>query len=405
MAKSVAVVGTLDTKGEEIAFVKDLIEEKGHRAIVIDGGTQGEPPFRPDISHEEVAEAGGTALKEVAVLSEGEAVKVMSKGAATIVQELHRGGRLDGIIALGGTMGTWLGLAAMKALPLGVPRLMVSSAAFTSFVTPDMVSGGQMMTDCVAGLWGLNVFSKAMLRNAVGAILGMVELYEPLIPEKPLIGITTLGFRAVNYVPRIKPMLEDRGYEVLVFHTQGPGGRDFERLIDEGVITAALDLSLVEIMDHLYGGFSGVEPKRLEAAGRKGIPQVVTPGNTCFLCITGTPETAPPYLKGRNMHLHNPNITAVMTTYEEKESFGKVLAQKLNSAKGPTAVLLPLQGTAEFDKPGGIFYDPEGRKACFRTLKEHIEPKIEVTELDMHINDPAFSEEVLAALDRLMKAG
>lgn len=403
MAKTIVIIGTLDTKGEEFRYVKELIQRRGHKTIVIDVGILGEPPFQPDIGHEEVAKAAGTTLKQIIALGgEAEAITVMTEGATKIAQQLYSEGRIDGVIALGGSMGTWLALAVMRSLPLGVPKLMVSTEAFSGFINPDMVGSGQMLTDCVAGLWGLNAISRVMLENAVSAITGMVENYREIVPQKPLIGITTLGVAAHNYTSQIRPLLESRGYEMAVFHI-GAGGRNLEPLIEEGLIAGVLDLCLMELTNYLCGTLWNGGPNRLEAAGRKGIPQVVAPGGVDFVCWAGTPETLPPRFRNRPMHMHNPNDTVVMTTTKEKARLGKLVAQKLNRATGPTAVLIPTRGFAESDRPGGAFYDPEGRRAFITALKRHIEPRVKVVELDAHINDPAFAQEAVTILDDMMK--
>ena len=226
MAKTIAVIGTLDTRGEEIKYVRELIERKGHKATVIDVGSLREPPFRPDISHDEVAKAAETTMKEVIALDEAKAVQVMAKGASIIAKQEYAAGRLDGVIALGATMGAWLGLEVMRGLPLEVPKLMVTTEAFTGYITLDMVSGGQAVTDYVAGLWGLNTISRVMLERAVGSITGMAEASRQIVPEKPLVGITSMGTAAFNYLAPIRPLLTERGYEIAVFDANGAGSGD-----------------------------------------------------------------------------------------------------------------------------------------------------------------------------------
>lgn len=403
MSKTIAIVGTLDTKGEELKYVKELIERRGYKTVVIDGGILGQPLFRPDISREQVAEAAGTNLKEVIALSgEGKAIAVMEKGAAKTVHELYSSGRLDGIIALGGTMGTWLGLGVMRTLPLYFPKLMVSTVAFTHFITAEMVAKGQMMAECVAGLWGLNVICKATLDTAVGALIGMVETAKKIIPEKPIVGITTLGSAAFSYVYQIKPRLEERGYEVAVFHTSGIGGLTLERLVEEGLITSVLDLCLFDLGAQIIDSMFSVGPNRLEAAARKGIPLIAAPGGTDFSGWPTPPEALPPQFRHRTFHVHNPNDTVFMLNKEEKAAIGKLLAEKLNQTTGPAAVVLPLRSVSAFDKPGGIFYDPEGRKALIESLKQYIKPKVKVVEIDAHINDPDFAKAVIDTFDEMM---
>ncbi len=403
MAKTIAIVGTLDTKGEEIRHIKEGIESRGHKALVIDGGILGEPLFPPDINREQVAEAAGTSLNGVIALGdEDKGIAMMERGAAKIAQELYSSGKLHGVIALGGTMGTWLGLGVMRTLPLSVPKLMLSTVAFTPFVTAEMVGKGQMMAECVAGLWGLNVISKAVLDTAVGAITGMIETTREINLEKPIVGITTLGSVSFRYVSQIRPQLEARGYEVAVFHTCGLGGMTLERLIEEGLIAAALDLCLHDLGLQVTGSTFGVGPSRLEAAARKGIPLIVAPGNTDNVAWPMPPEEVPSQFKTRTMRRHNPNTTGMMLSKEEKAEIGKLMAHKLNRATGPVAVVLPLRSFSRLDEPGGLFYDPEGRKALVESLKQHISPKVEVVEIDAHINDPAFSETVMALFDKMM---
>jgi uncharacterized protein (UPF0261 family) len=403
MAKAIAIVGTLDTKGEEIRYIKERVESRGYKALVIDGGILGKPLFPPDISREQVAQAAGTSLNEVIALGdENQGIAVMGRGAAKIAQELCSAGKLHGMIALGGTMGTWLGLGVMRTLPLSMPKLMLSTVAFTHFVTAEMVGKGQMMAECVAGLWGLNVISKAVLDTAVGAIAGMIETAAEIISEKPIIGITTMGSAAFSYVPQIKPRLEERGYEVAVFHTSGLGGLTLERLIDEGLIAAALDLCLFDLGCQVTGSLYSVGPNRLEAAAKKGIPFIAAPGGTDHTAWPVPPEGMPARFRNRTLRGHNPNSTGVMLSQKEKAEIGRLMAQKLNRATGPVAVVLPLRGVSQFDEPGGMFYDPEGREALVQSLKQHIAPKVEVVEIDANINDPAFSDAVIALFDKMM---
>ncbi len=404
MKKTVAILGTLDTKGEEIRYIKERIEERGYQALVIDGGILGHPLFPPDISREQVAEAAGASLKEVIALGdENSGIAVMEKGAAKIIQELYSSGKFHGVIALGGTMGTWLGLGAMRTLPLSMPKLMLSTVAFTPFVTAGMVGKGQVMAECVAGLWGLNVISKAVLDNAVGAITGMIETAREITSEKPIIGITTMGSACFNHVPQLKPQLEARGYEVAVFHTSGLGGMTLERLIEEGLIAASLDLCLFDLVCQVTGSpYSVGHSSRLEAAVKKGIPLIAAPGGTDSFGWPVPAEEVPAQLRSRTVRGHNPNTTSVMPSKEEKAEVGKLMAQKLNQATGPVAVVIPLRGVSRLDEPGGLLYDPEGREALANSFKQHIEPKVEVVEVDASITDPAFSETVMALFDKMM---
>lgn len=402
MSKTIAIVGTLDTKEAEIGYVKELIEKRGHKTLVIDGGILGQPSFQPDISHEDVAEAAGTTLKEVIAFGhEGRAIATMAEGAAKIVQRLHSEGRLNGIVALGGTMGTSLGLAAMRDLPVGVPKLMVSTIAFTPFVTMDVVGKDQMMLQPAADIWGLNVITKSALEFAAGAITGMVEMHRDLVREKQLIGVTTRGI--CKYLNWIKPLLEQRGYEVAVFHAVGLGGRTFESLIMRGLFSAVLDLTTAEVIEELCGGVCSAGADRLEAAGKMGIPQIVAPGCMEYWDLTGAAETLPPQFKNRNIHQHNPLVLCVKATVEEMITAAKTMADKLNKAEGPVMIVIPLKGWDELDKLGGPFYDPEGREAFIKALKSNIKPDIKILELDVHINDRKFAEAIMSIFDEVMK--
>lgn len=405
MVKTVVVMGTLDTKGEEIGYVKNSIERRGLKTIVIDTSLLGLPSFPPDISQEEVAQAAGTNMTHIiAVGDEAEANKVMAEGASRIVHELYASGKLDGIIALGGSMGTSLGLSVMKTLPLGIPKLMVSTIAFTPLITPEVAATDLTMMQSPADMWGLNRITETTLASAAAAISGMVEAYEKKGPgERPLVGITTLGTAAFKYVWHIKPLLEEKGYEVAVFHSVGVGGRTFEQLIEQGVIVGALDLCTTELIGYLSGGMLDAGPNRLEAAGRMGIPQVVAPGGLGAISWAGSQESLPPRFQNRGWHSHNILVGAVMATKEEMASVGALMAAKLNRATGPTAVLIPMKGFAELDRPGQAYYHPEGIRAFTEALERHIDPKIKVMEMDAHINDPGFAEQAVDILEGMMK--
>ena len=405
MTKTIVIVGTLDTKGEEVKYLKGLIEKRGHKAIVIDTGILGAAPFLAEFTREQVAEAAGADLKEIIALGdESKAIAAMARGASKIVQELHSSGGLDGIVALGGSMGTSLGIGVMKALPLLMPKLMVSTVAFLPILSPQVVGKDLTVMPTVADIWGLNRITNRVLENAAGAIAGMVENYEAKgIPEKPLVGVTTVGSSACKYVPWVKPLLEARGYEVVVFHTNGIGGGTFEEYVEQGLLAGALDFSFFELTNYLYGTNLGID--RLEAIGKRGIPHVVAPGAAHWFSWYGPPETIPPRFKERMLSWHNPLTVGMAMTSDEMVSVAEVMARKLNKAVGPTVLLIPTQGFSEYDKPGGRFYDPEGRRAFIETLKSHIEPRIKVIELDLHIKAPEFTQEAVAIFDSLMKQG
>ncbi|MBC8274663.1 MAG: Tm-1-like ATP-binding domain-containing protein [Chloroflexi bacterium] len=412
MGRTIVIVGTLDTKGEEIGYLKQTVDMRGHDSLVIDCGVVGEPTFVPEITRQEVARAAGTSLDELVMLEdERKAMDVMALGAAKLVGKLYSNERLDGILAIGGSMGTKLGLSVMDILPIGVPKLMVSTIAFAPFFMryagSELIKKDLTMMQSAVDFWGMNSVVKGILDSAVGAITGMVEMKEEK-PAKPLIGITTLGGVACNYVPLIKPLVEARGYELVVFHTVGIGGRYFEEFVEQGALAGVLDLSTHEVMEELYGGANlGAGRDRMEAAARKGIPQVVSPGCLDFFAWRGPVETFPPHLKrrieNRKIHIHSGFTIPIRASKEEMAQAGKTMAEKLNKAIGPAVVLIPTKGFEERDKPTGVFYDPEANRGFTKALKKHIRPGIKVTELDLHINDKAFAEAAVGTLFNMME--
>jgi uncharacterized protein (UPF0261 family) len=402
MQKTVVLLGTLDTKGIEFGYVKEKIVEQGCYAVVVDAGVLGKPLLEPDITREQVAQAAGLSIESVASLgAEDKAIEVMSQGAAVIVQELHQSGRLDGILSLGGTMGTSLATAAMRALPVGVPKVMVSTVAAWDtrlyLGTKDIT-----MIAPVTDILGLNRITKRMLATAAGAVVGMVRADPgPLPSDKPLIGVTLHG----DLMPCLnvaKESLEARGYEVIVFAAVGTGGKALEEWIEQGLIDGVFDLVTHEVAAHLYSGLADAGPHRLEAAGRKGIPQVVAPGGMEMALLLNPSQGIPEHLRARTVRMHNPVMGGVRANKEEMVILGKVMAAKLNRAIGPTAVIIPRKGFAGPDKEGGDFYDPDANLAFIEALKRDLKPEIELLELDAHINDKLFAETAVTLLDALM---
>lgn len=402
MPKGIIIIGSLDTRGEEIKYIKSLIEKRGHKAFVIDVGVLGKIPFEPNITRIEVAQASGSSLEDIIALNnQSKAMEKMAEGASKIVKELHKLGKIDGIIAIGGTMGTYLALMVTKDLPIGLPKLIVSTVAFSPLINLDLVGGDLMMMQWTAGFWGINGICQMVLDTAAGAISGAAEAYYKRdVIKKTVVGITSLGHTVCKYLYSLKPALEQKGYEVAVFHAAG-AGRGFEQAIAEGLVDVALDLCAFELVNELIAGVCSAGKHRLEAAGRKGIPQIIAPGSIDIFNLLAYKQI-PTEFENRPKRQHNPLIYALGTSWEEKAAVGKLMAEKLNKAIGPVSVIIPMGGFSEYDKPGKLFYDPEGREAFSKALKSQINPNIKVVEVDANINDMAFTNEVLILLDQIV---
>ena len=397
MAETILLIGTLDTKGAEFAYVRDLIEARGHRTMVMDTGVLADPPFAPDVSAAEVAEAGGGSLARLREQADrGAAVDVMIAGVRALVPRLHAAGRFDGVLGLGGGGGTIIATAAMRALPVGVPKLMASTVA-SADVRPYVGVKDVTLMYSVVDIAGLNRLSRRILANAAGAICGMVEQPVPEAQDKPLIAATMFGV-TTPCVDAVRERLEEGGYEVLVFHATGTGGQAMEGLIADGFFAGVADVTTTEWCDEVVGGVLSAGPGRLEAAGRARLPQVVSCGALDMVNFRAL-DTVPDVFGGRNLYKHNPNVTLMRTTPEEGAEIGRRIAEKLNGAQGPTVLMLPLKGVSTLDKPGQPFYDPEANEALFGALRETVRPPVEVEALDLHLNDPAFAA---ALADRLL---
>jgi len=392
MPKTIAVIGALDTKGKEFAFVKAEIERRGHKALVIDTSVMGEPVFQPDIPSARVAEAGGVSLKELRKKADrGLAMDVMTKGISKVVQELYDQGKIDGIFSMGGSAATSIGTSAMRVLPIGVPKVMVSTLA--SGDTKAYVGiRDVVMFPSVVDVAGVNRISARLYANAVGAVVGMVETPAPKIEEKPLLAASMFG-NTTPIVNRCRETMERHGYEVLVFHAVGTGGQTLESLVEEGYITGVLDITTTEWADELVGGVLSAGPTRLDAAAKKGVPQVIVPG--CLDMVNfWAPETVPEKYKGRLFYQWNPNVTLMRTTPEENAELGRILAEKANRSTGPVAFFLPLKGISMLDAPGKEFWWPEADRALYDAIKKHLRSDIPVYEMDNNINDDEFADAV-----------
>jgi uncharacterized protein (UPF0261 family) len=388
---TVVLLGTLDTKGAEYAFLRDRLLEHGVNVLLVDAGVN-EPSVAPDIGREELA----PNVTELAAAGDrGAAVTAMALGAERVVARLHRDGRLDGILALGGSGGSSIATQAMRALPVGVPKLMVSTVA-SGDTRPYVGAVDVTMMYSVVDIAGVNRVSARIMANAAGAIAGMVGAEVPQLAEKPLIGASMFGV-TTPCVTRARERLEELGYEVLVFHATGAGGQSMEALARGGFLAGVLDATTTELADELVGGVLSAGPHRLEAAGAVGLPQVVSLGALDMVNF-GPRETVPPKFEGRNLYVHNPTITLMRTTPEECGELGRQIGRKLSGAQGPTVLFVPLKGVSMIDVEGQPFYDADADAALLAGLHETLADTVEVHEVDTDINDTAFA---VAMADRL----
>lgn len=399
----VLLIGTLDTKGVEMAFVRDLIVRAGLSTLVLDAGVVGPPFFAPDIPREQVYTAAGTSLAAVQKAGDrGQAVAAAARGAAKITAELFTQGQVDGVLGLGGSAGTTIGTAAMRALPFGVPKLMVSTLA-SGQVKPYVGVRDILMMNPVVDISGLNCISRTVLTNAARALIGMVPrlpVGETTLQLRPVVSATMFGV-TTPCVEASRRLLEQKSFEVLVFHATGMGGQAMEAFIADGFIRGVLDLTTTELADELVGGELSAGKDRLTAAGLHGVPQVISVGALDMVNF-GPPQTVPEKFRGRRFYQHNPNVTLMRTTPEENDRLGKEIAEKASAARSPTAVLLPLRGVSAIDAEGQPFWWPEADAALFQSLRNWMSPNVERIELDLHINDPAFAEAAVATLVRLL---
>lgn len=403
MAKKVIILGTLDTKGQEFQYIKELIESLGVQTIVIDVGIKGKAYFSPHISSEEVARAAGSELAELIRADDrGAAIDAMMKGAAIVVTKLWHEEQIAGIISLGGSAGTTIGTAAMQVLPVGLPKLMVSTVA-SGDTRPYVGEKDITMMYSVVDVAGLNGLSRRIMANAAFAIAGMAKGEVPQASEdKPLIGATMFGV-TTPCVTAAREYLEAKGYEVLVFHATGSGGKAMESLIESGYIKGVLDATTTEWADELVGGVLTAGPHRLEAAARMGIPQVVSVGALDMVNF-GPANTVPEQFKDRNLYHHNATITLMRTTTEECRQLGEILADKINRTTGRAAVFLPLKGVSLIDVAGKPFYGPEEDQALFMAIRSRLNrDKIELVEMNTDINDEHFAVAMADKLIQLME--
>ncbi len=401
----ILLIGAGDTKSPELAFLRDCIGEAGGETVFMDVGVLAGGAYPADVTNADVARAAGATLDAIkASGDENSAMAKMAEGAAAVAARLHRERRIDGMLALGGTMGTDLALDVAAALPLGVPKCVVSTIAHSHLVPPERVTPDLITVLWAGGLYGLNAICRSALAQAAGAVVGACRTARPPQGERPLVGMTSLGKSCLGYMTTLLPALEQRGYEVAVFHTTGMGGRAFEALAAEGRFAAVMDFSLQELANHRAGSVVTAGPTRLEAAGARGTPQIVAPGAIDMIDFPAwRPDET--LIEGRGFHAHNRLIASIAATADERRSVARAILDKLAKAKGPVAYILPRGGVEAWDRPGEPMHDPDALAAFLEEARATAPGNAKLVEIDAHINDSAFADAALAIFDAWRKEG
>jgi uncharacterized protein (UPF0261 family) len=401
--KTIVVLATLDTKGREAQYLREQIEKVGNKALVVDTGVTGTPGTHPDVTREAVAEAGGMPLAKILEHpSRDIAAPVMAEGATKIITRLAEEGKVHGIVAMGGTQGTTLSTHVMRALPYGFPKVMVSTMA-SGNVAPWVDIRDITMMFSVTDIMGLNPVMRKILANAAGAVCGMAGVEVKLErSEKPLVAITTVGITTLGAM-KAAEVIEAAGFETIIFHAIGPGGRAMEQMMKEGLIGAVLDYSTIEVSNEMYHALLAGGPDRLTTAGKLGLPQVLCPGAIEVL-VYNEPETVPPPYNTRTLIRHSPQITDVRLNKEEMANVGKEVAHRLRYTQGNAIFLIPTAGYDSYAVKGMGFYDPQADAAFVEALKQNLPKTIRIIERDTYIDDPAFAVEAAQLLIELIRA-
>lgn len=401
----ILIVGTYDTKDAELGYLAGCIRGQGGTPVTMDVSVLGDPSSPTDYSKHQVAEEGGSTIDAaINAGDENHAMQIMATGAAALAARLYAEGVFDGVIVLGGTMGTDLALDVCRALPLGVPKYVVSTVAFSPLLPPERLAPDIQMILWAGGLYGLNSVCKSSLSQAAGAVLGAARAVEPPQRDRPLIGMTSLGKSALRYMVTLKPALEDRGFEVAVFHATGMGGRAFESLAAEGAFACVFDFCTQELGNHIHGSNISAGPDRLTNAGRRGIPQIVAPGCYDLVDLIGW-QPLPAKWESHISHAHNRLLTSVVLDHDERREVARAHARQLAEATGPTVLLLPEGGCGEWDRPGADLHDAEGLAAFVEEMKATMPANVDLRALPAHINDAAFADAALAVFDGWLADG
>ena len=403
--KTILLVGTADTKSDELAFLRERVQALGAQVLLMDVGVLSAGQVPVDLPNTEVAAAAGSTLQAVKDSGdENSAMTLMAQGASAIASRLHSAGRIHGLLALGGTMGTDLAFDVAAALPIGVPKVVVSTVAYSHLIPPERITPDLIMVLWAGGLYGLNSLCKSALAQGAGAVVGAVQAALPPRLDRPLVGITSLGKSCLAYMTTLKPALEARGYEVAVFHTTGMGGRAFEALAAAGRFCAVMDFSLQELANHVGGSVVTAGSSRLTGAGRSGTPQLVAPGAVDMVDFPAW-QPVPALLAGRAVHVHNRLIASATSAPALRRAIAAEIGARLAQARGPSCLLLPLQGVEQWDRPGEPLHDPQGLDAFVQAMRAAVPPGTRCVELHAHINDPAFCDAALQVFDEWVDAG
>ena len=401
----ILLVGTVDTKSDEIGFMREQVQAAGGQALIMDVGVLAKGQVVPDIANSEVAHAAGVTLQQVMDSGdENSAMAWMALGASRLAVQLQRDGRMDGLLVLGGTMGTDLALDVASSLPLGVPKVVLSTVAFSPLLPPERIPPDLMMVLWAGGLYGLNTLCQSALAQAAGAVVGACRVARIPRFDRPVVGMTSLGSSCLKYMVHLQPELDQRGFDLAVFHTTGMGGRAFESLAAQGQFACVMDFSLQELVNHMGGSVVSAGPDRLKGAGLRGVPMIVAPGATDLIDYP-TWGAVPQRFQERATHAHNRLISSVGMDAQMRRQVARELASRLRQATGPVHLVLPLLGIEEWDRAGAPLHDPEGLAALWEEAVQCDWGCVQVTQLEAHINDAAFSQRVLEVFDAWLAQG
>ena len=403
--RTILVVGTFDTKDDELGYVARRIKDQGGDVRTMDVSVLGNPSEPCDITKHDVAAAAGSAIEEAAGTGdENTAMQIMARGASALAVDMEARGEIHGLIALGGTMGTDLALDVCQALPLGMPKCVVSTVSFSPLIPPSRLSPDIQMILWAGGLYGLNSICRASLSQAAGAVIGAARSVERPDRGRPVVGMTSLGSSCLSYMKLLKPALETRGFETAIFHATGMGGMAFERIAEQGGFACVMDFALPELGNLMAGSIVNAGPDRLRCAGRAGIPQIIAPGCLDLIDFAGWQEI-PERFSNRPFHEHNRLIKSSALNAMERRETAREIGSRLAETSTPTHVLLPLEGLEEWDRPGGPAHDPEALAAFIDEMQSTIRPPAKLIEVPAHINDQAFADAALKVFDGWIEKG